>query len=87
VSPEPEPENPSTEPLEPPIEETAPEPTPEPQPEPTTEAEEVTAAVEDVLSDGKLSAADAEAVMDALNADGRSYGGRSRCSYLKRFVC
>jgi hypothetical protein len=32
--------------------------------------EEVASAVEDVLSDGKLSAADAEAVMDALNADG-----------------
>jgi hypothetical protein len=35
-----------------------------------TEAEEITSAVEDVLSDGKLSAADSEAVMDALNADG-----------------
>lgn len=60
--PEPEPENPSTEPLEPPIVET--------NPEPTTPAEEITSAVEDVLSDGTLSAADSEAVMEALNADG-----------------
>jgi hypothetical protein len=56
----PEPENPSTEPLEPPIVE----------PEPITETEEVTAAVEDVISDGTLTVADAVAVMDALNADG-----------------
>jgi polyhydroxyalkanoate synthesis regulator phasin len=56
----PEPENPSTEPLEPPIVE----------PEPITESEEVTAAVEDVISDGTLTVADAEAVMDALTADG-----------------
>jgi hypothetical protein len=60
VLPEPEPENPSTEPLEPPIEEE----------KPSTDVEEVASAVEDVLSDGKLSAADVEAVMDALNADG-----------------
>jgi cell division septation protein DedD len=70
VLPEPEPENPSTEPSQPPVEEPAPEPTPEPEAEPSTEAEEVASAVEDVLSDGKLSAADSEAVMGALNADG-----------------
>ena len=67
---EPEPENPLEEPSQPPVEEPAPEPTPEPEPEPSTEAEEVASAVEDVLSDGKLSAADSEAVMEALNADG-----------------
>ena len=67
---EPEPENPLEEPSQPPVEEPAPEPTPEPEPEPITEAEEVATAVEDVLSDGKLSAADSEAVMEALNADG-----------------
>ena len=60
VLPEPEPENPSTEPLEPPIEEE----------KPSTDVEEVASAVEGVLSDGNLSAADTEAVMDALNADG-----------------
>jgi uncharacterized membrane protein YgcG len=67
---EPEPENPLEEPSQPPVEEPAPEPAPEPEPEPSTEAEEVASAVEDVLSDGTLSAADSEAVMDALNADG-----------------
>jgi polyhydroxyalkanoate synthesis regulator phasin len=36
----------------------------------TTTKEEITALVEDVLSDGKLSAADAVAVLDSLNADG-----------------
>ena len=36
----------------------------------TTTKEEITALVDDVLSDGKLSAADAIAVLDSLNADG-----------------
>jgi hypothetical protein len=57
-----QPELPETEP-ENPIEESSPEIT-------ITEEEAATAAVEDVLSDGKLTAADSEAVMDALNADG-----------------
>ena len=38
--------------------------------ETTTTAEEVTAAVDEVLADGNLSAADADAVMESLNADG-----------------
>jgi polyhydroxyalkanoate synthesis regulator phasin len=36
----------------------------------TTTQEEITAIVDDVLSDGKLSAADSEAVLESLNADG-----------------
>jgi hypothetical protein len=52
VSPEPEPENPSTEPLEPPIEET-----------PT-----VAEAVSDALADGKLTEAEKEIVAEALIA-------------------
>jgi polyhydroxyalkanoate synthesis regulator phasin len=36
----------------------------------TTTKEEITALVDDMLSDGKLSAADAVAVLDSLNADG-----------------
>lgn len=67
---EPEPENPLEEPSQPPVEEPAPEPAPEPEPEPTTPAEEITAAVENALSDGKLSAADSAAILESLNADG-----------------
>ena len=67
---EPEPENPLEEPSQPPVEEPAPEPAPEPEPEPTTPAEETTAAVEDALSDGKLSAADSAAILESLSADG-----------------
>jgi hypothetical protein len=66
--------------VEPPVEEETPPGTLEPEPEnpieesspevTITEEEAATAAVDDALSDGKLSAADADAVMDALNADG-----------------
>ena len=38
--------------------------------ETTTSEEEVTAAVEDALTDGEISDADADAVMESLNADG-----------------
>jgi hypothetical protein len=66
--------------VEPPVEEETPPVLPEPEPEnpieesfpevTITEEEAATAAVEDALSDGTLSAADADAVMAALNADG-----------------
>ena len=70
---EPEPENPTDpEPVEPtdpePVEPEAPEePTTEPKP---TQEEVVDSAVEDALGDGKITAADAEEILDALNADG-----------------
>jgi polyhydroxyalkanoate synthesis regulator phasin len=54
-TPEPEPQNPIEEPSQPPVE------------EPITS---VADSVDSALSDGKLSAADAVAVLDALNADG-----------------
>jgi len=58
---------------EPPV---APEPSPEPVVAPETPldppsvAEEVTAVVDDLLADGKLSAADGDNILEALNADG-----------------
>jgi len=62
-----EPEEPPVEPEEPPVEPE--EPPVEPEPEPTQE-EVVDTAVEDALGDGKITAADAEEILDALNADG-----------------
>lgn len=79
TQPEPEqPQDPAPEPAPEPEPEPAPEPAPEPElnpsPEPPVDepsvSEEVTAAVEDLLSDGKLSADDREKLLDALNADG-----------------
>jgi hypothetical protein len=61
-----EPEEPPVEPEEPPVE---PEEPPVEEPEPTQE-EVVDTAVEDALGDGKITAADAEEILDALNADG-----------------
>jgi hypothetical protein len=72
------PEEPPVEP-EPPVEEPQVPPTPEPEPqnpieesspEVTTPKEAVTSAVNNVLADGKLTAADSDKVMEALNADG-----------------
>jgi len=75
VDPEPVPV-PEPEPIPAPEPPVAPEPTPEPvpAPEPPVEAEsvseQVTAFVDDLLSDGKLSASDADKVLESLNADG-----------------
>ena len=74
-SPAPEPENPIEEPSQPPVEEPpAEEPPAEPTPPeepPATPEEAVTESVDEALSDGKLSASDADAIMESLNADGK----------------
>jgi hypothetical protein len=64
-----EPEEPPVEPEEPPVEPEEPPVEPEEPPAEVTE-EEIVAAVDDALSDGKLSASDAEDILDALGADG-----------------
>jgi hypothetical protein len=63
-----EPEEPPVEPEEPPVEPEEPPVEPE-EPEPTQE-EVVDTAIEDALGDGKITAADAEQILDALDADG-----------------